>query len=259
MTDKDKMREEFELKFPMPKGLQRCVDDGKAYPYAPIWPDADSHDAQTYSWMYRAWQASKESSKEPEAAKQRIEKQKADLDARDDIIDDFNIAVSCINPKEDMCRAITALLAEKEALEKKLAEQQAYIHRLCGTIDLCHIALVDGDSMSVKSAVSTIPNPYPVHSTEELTKLLAAARHQGFEEGSKMDCKKLQDALDAAHQAGRDEVQREMSEREPVAEVAAPVGSFGYRHLTRCSIDIGELPVGMKLIPRPLPPEVKGE
>jgi alkylated DNA repair dioxygenase AlkB len=72
---------------------------------------------------------------------------------------------------------------ENAELRKKLAEQQAYINRLCGVIDSCHVALVDMDSRSVAKAVSTIPDPYPVHSTAELTLLLYAAKQEGYEQG----------------------------------------------------------------------------
>ena len=72
-------------------------------------------------------------------------------------------------------------------LERKLAERQALMKYYVQVIDLLHIALVDGDSSSVKRAVSTINNGYRVDA-EELNKLLSEAREQPVPDGCCPHC-----------------------------------------------------------------------
>jgi hypothetical protein len=88
------------------------------------------------------------------------------------------------------------LLAEKEALEKKLAEQQVCIEEMLDTLRI---------SGAPKLAI--IMSGLNKQGTEELTKREAAARQQGFEEGKRIRDELVSDtAFKAGKQVGRDEV-----------------------------------------------------
>jgi hypothetical protein len=142
----------------------------------------------TTQWMWLSWRAAKEfSSKELEAAMQRIADLESLMQQKEVFYITKNAEVFAVS--EQRGDTIDALEAEKEALEKKLAEQQALLQFaiLKGFIPLCN----DGG-------------------TEELTKLLAAARKEGFEEGEAVG---YINGMDVGHkvgkQAGRDELQKE--------------------------------------------------
>ena len=83
-------------------------------------------------------------------------------------------------------QATSELQAEKEALEKKLAEQQITMKAVASWL-----------KGGCESEALLLSENFPA---EELTKREVAARQQGFEEGK---------------QAGRDEVLKELSEQEP--------------------------------------------
>ena len=137
--------------------------------------------------------------------------------------------------------------AEKEALEKKLAEQQAVI---------IHAA----------KCFPTTLGKYTERDTTELTKLLAAARQQGFEEAKTAlglfthdQVYELQEtARNEGKQAGRDELQKELSEQEPVAYIFMDNEEILWPNEVEQDV--------FKLAPenytafilRPLPPQVKG-
>ena len=212
MTDKDKMLEEFrDWLNTVPEGAE--LDNFDMLPYGEL------------EAFYVVWQAVKESDrKEREAAKQRI----AELDES---------LQECTNRLREKHHAWKSLQVEKEALEKKLAEQQAVI---------IHAA----------KCFPTTLGKYTERDTTELTKLLSAARQQGFEEGK---------------QAGRDALQKELSEQEPVA---TKYDYYGYVDSERCPVlhkglicsgdayhgDDGDGTVSnvVALIPRPIPPQMKG-
>jgi hypothetical protein len=150
-----------------------------------------------------------------------------------------------------------------EALEKKLAEQQAVMYELprkiadscfgtspsmfrTTTYETAHLCVVrcDKDHQDEEG--------YSIFSggTEELTKLLAEARKEGFEEGCKFTVEKeCPSYYEAGKQAGRDEVLKELSEQEPL---------FYYRD-GEDKAHRGAYMQGftIALIPRPLPPIVK--
>lgn len=95
--------------------------------------------------------------------------------------------------------------------------------------------------------------------TEELTKLLAAARQQGFEEGESLAHKReikgysegQKAGFELGKQAGRDEFQKELSEQEPVEIVSMGSAVLFFQG----NKQFANRPT---LIPRPTAP-VKGE
>lgn len=128
-------------------------------------------------------QAAKESSrKELEAAKQRVAElesktcDECDGDGWHVFRDTGRVPCVCVTEME----AYQLLQAEKEALEKKLAEQTNAMQRI-----MCKLGeLLDEDQFTAIENIATEVCAYPP-TIEELTKLLAAARAEGFEEGKK--------------------------------------------------------------------------
>jgi len=155
-----------------------------------------------------------------EAAKQRI----AELER--EILIRMNDREAAKQQKANALELLYTCLAEKEDLEKKLA--------------------VKVEQISVLYLKLSAENKELDARNEELTKLLSAARQQGFEEGSKIREK----MYELGRQAGRDELQKELSEKEPVAYSDKTYNLISYSDTDpRCA---------MPLIHRPLPPQAKG-
>ena len=169
------------------------------------------------------WKAAKESSrKELEEAKQEIVRLNAWADSFSD---------AQIKERQTGEMYQRELRAEKEALEKKLAEQQAIMQRLRETASETKSLLVA--SMHEKRSyeeyeaeINAINDVLLVaDGTEELTKREAAAHQQGFEDGKQAgrDEEALSNALaqqtqyDLGKQAGRDELLNELRKQEPIA------------------------------------------
>ena len=94
------------------------------------------------------------------------------------------------------------LVAEKEALEKKLAAQQAALHKLA--------TLGNGESYG-NSIGNCIAIDAMIGNSEELTKLLAAERKEGFEEGK---------------QAGRDELSATKDKMAMMVDALSELGDY---------------------------------
>ena len=146
--------------------------------------------------------------------------------------------------------AYQLLQEEKESLEKKLASAQAWRQSL---IDMDNRGEPDAFIIDCLVIDST-------DGTEELTKLLTAARQQGFEEGSAnagfahaLDCN---EAFNKGKQAGRDELKKELSEQEPIANVV----DIGERLSYRIAVSINNpdaVRLAMKLYTLPpIPPDL---
>ena len=180
------------------------------------------------------------------------------------------------------------LLAANKALEKKLATSQANVEFLSTGVD---------DFWLAEHGHLFDDNGVFIGGTEELTKLLSSSRQQGFEEGkqaykpwydavtdacvidfigwdetdarkslNKLMCYEQGLALDpqvsedavALKQSGRDEVQKELSEQDPVGYVrewegdVSDLGNFLFEaDKSQCD----DSPNWIAVIPRPLPPE----
>ena len=88
---------------------------------------------------------------------------------------DLRIELDCA--KNRVSDEVLVLKAKKEALEKKLAEQQAVIVRVYVMLNSCEES--DNPNHGVSEVIRKLGKTDPV----EMDKLLAAARQQGFEEG----------------------------------------------------------------------------
>ena len=102
-----------------------------AYGYA-----ADAQRERAYGY---AANAQRERAEKAEAARdeaRRKQKRAEDyIEKMDAVIDDLNIAKSCINPLEDLKRATTALKERADKAEAQLAERDAEIARLRELLD----------------------------------------------------------------------------------------------------------------------------
>ena len=156
--------------------------------------------------------------------------------------DDAGVHQEPLRAKLPEC--VAALQAEKEALEKKLAEQQAKVTDAYIVLNGCEETYDPTHSASYALRILE-SNP-----AEELTKREAAARQQGFEEGFVLSNESLQRSSFAeGNQACRDEVLKELSEQEPL---------FYYRDgEDKAYRGVHMQGFTIALIPRPLPPTIE--
>ena len=213
MTDKDKMRSKALA------GEHLCIKHQGNH----------SHYAE-HNCAICQLQAAKESDrKELEAAKQRI----ADLCENKLANDQANYyQVSKLVDERD------TLKAEKEALEKKLAEQQASFRFMCEWLAGTKLPESKGE--------------------EELTKLLAAAEQRGrMDERNTAKIFTEQEAFNQGKQAGRDELQKELSELRAVWVSPYSVQKAIDEDMCDDAILWGDNRIkdDVPLIPRPLPPK----
>ena len=189
-----------------------------AYP-AIVWTDTPTEMNTRQMAFSRGFKAAKESSRaELEAAKQRI------LSAKEE---SATYRMKCRTQELHI-----------EALEKKLAEQHSIMKTMLDIVAAAGAPTIANKMMDLNEKCGA----------KELTKLLTAARQQGFEEGGALSDEFINSQYLRGKQAGRDELLTEYSALCAVGYVDRRTGYVKHSPTSDCDA----------LIFRPLPPQTKG-